>query len=124
VANDLLAEAEAVGTAIRDAVREGHTLLRDLKAATKEARDVLAAIDQHIYDRVDETIDREVKEGLDRYQEALTEAIERADAAVNKRFDTLASILLGEDPKSRREGKPTLVELAEQRRPSTLNESR
>lgn len=113
--SDLLAEAEAVGTRIRDALREGHALLRDLKAATREARDALAAVDQRIHDRIDEKLDREVADGLARYQSALEAAIERADAAVYKRFDTLADILMGEDPKSRREGKPSLIELAEQR---------
>lgn len=113
--NDLLAEAEAIGTRIRAAVQEGHALLRDLRGATREARDVLATLDQRIHDGVDTQISAEVSEGLEAYKGGLAAAIEKGEAKVLARFDELAAILMGDDPKSRRQGKPSLIELAERR---------
>lgn len=113
--NDLLAEAEAIGTRIREAVRQGHELLRDLRSATREARDVLATLDQRIHDGIDKQIGAEVDAGLEAYKASLATAIDKAEAKVLARFDGLAAILMGEDPKSRRQGIPTLTELAERR---------
>jgi len=115
---DTLAEAERIGTMIREAVRDGHALLRDLKAATKEARAAVAEVERRMAVVVDDRISQVVMEGLGEYKAELAKAIASADKRVADRFDQLAAIYLGEDPKSRREGLATLAELAERRRRS------
>lgn len=108
---DRLAEAEALGTRLIEAIHEARIVTRDLRAATKEAKDMLASVRSAVNDR----IDSEVTAGLERYAEALGDAIAKATLAVDRRFQTLTDIMLGEDAKSRRLGEPTLRELLEKR---------
>lgn len=108
---DRLAEAEALGTRLIEAIHEARIVTRDLRTATKEGREMLAAVRSAVDDR----LDAEVKAGLARYAEALSAAIESATAAVDRRFTALTNIMLGEDAKSRREGKPSIEELMRER---------
>jgi CHAD domain-containing protein len=110
---DRLAEAEALGSRLIEAIHDARIATRDLRAATKEARDVLASVRSAVDDR----LDAEVAAGLERYSQAISEAIESATAAVDRRFATLADIMLGEDAKSRRQGRPSLRELLDITRP-------
>lgn len=53
-----------------------------------------------IGERVEESIGEQIKAGLERYNDEIKRQIDIAQAAVNKRFEMLASIMLGEDRKS------------------------
>src|SRR5262249_35450513 len=53
------------------------------------------------------------------YEAVMLDAVRKATELVYKRFDTLVDTLLGEDWKSRKEGKETLLELFTQRLPMT-----
>jgi hypothetical protein len=74
----------------RIATREAHEAVKDLRQATKEARMILD-------EGATKIIGRKVEEGLSEYRETLDIAIKEASDAVFRRFDTIKSILLGED---------------------------
>jgi DNA-directed RNA polymerase subunit L len=96
--------------AVKTAVRELHGLL-------KEAKEVKRQLHEEIEAGVvacKELVDMAVEAQLARMGEATTEAIKEATARVNKRFDTLGDVLLGEDAKAKKKhGGLTLLELAE-----------
>jgi hypothetical protein len=56
-------------------------------------------------------VQAEVKTGLDEFGKALEKAIETSTDAVYRRFDTLERLLLGEDDKSVRAGRPSIPEM-------------
>ncbi len=99
---DLGREAEA----LRALVQEAHGVLKDLRAAIKEGREVAPAV-------VGQHLDDAVKAGLEDYADTIGKAMDAAVAHVNGEFDKLADLLLGRDAESRREGRadiPALVE--------------
>lgn len=108
---DRLAEAEALGTRLIGAIHEARIVTRDLRTATREARDMLASVRAAVDDR----LNAEVAAGLERYAASLSAAIEKATAAVDRRFEMLTDIMLGEDAKSRRLGLPSIAELLQER---------
>lgn len=83
--------------ALRAATREAHEAVQALKQAKRD----LESTFERLKDGIDSRISEEVKAGLERYYDALNPAIDKATAAVYKRFDTIADILLGEDAKAR-----------------------
>lgn len=52
-----------------------------------------------------------VQDGLASFHDALGTAIEDSTAAVYRRFDTIEKLLLGEDDKSVRAGRPSIPEM-------------
>ena len=114
-----LEEAERLGTRLLEAIHEARTTLRDLKTTVTEARTVQKELAGQVKNLVDIELSEEVRLGLEKYMDSITGAIETAEAAVYKRFDTVAAILLGEDAKSQRQGKSPLIDLAIQKRKLT-----
>lgn len=114
-----LEEAERLGTRLLDAIHEARTTLRDLKTTVTEARTVQKELAGQVKNLVDVELSEEVRLGLEKYMDSIAGAIETAEAAVYKRFDTVAAILLGEDAKSQRQGKSPLIDLAIQKRKLT-----
>lgn len=108
---DPIAEAEAVGTRLLDAIREAHGVLRDLRSAQAETRDATNKLRVAAQEAIDSGISAEVARGLADYQTALAEAIEMATEKVYERFDTLGDLLMGEDKHSRSRAEPSLAEL-------------
>jgi hypothetical protein len=102
--------------AIRDAeqaltqrIREAHETLKDLKAERRVAATERAAVQRlidSIPDEVESAIGEQIRAGLVKYHESISVKIDAAQEAVNRRFDTLASIMLGEE-------KPTEETLAQ-----------
>lgn len=91
---------------LRALVQEAHGVLKDLRAAIREGREVAPAI-------VEQHLDGAVKAGLEDYAATIETAMDAAVARVNGEFDKLADLLLGRDAESRREGRadiPSLVE--------------
>jgi septal ring factor EnvC (AmiA/AmiB activator) len=97
--------------ALRRVIREAHEALTDLRAERRELEASLKAIKREIIEGRDELIANYVKAGLDRYEENLRRAIDDSTAAVQKRFDTLADILMGVDRKQRDRGATSLEEM-------------
>jgi hypothetical protein len=96
--------------AVRQASRELHETIQHAKQTRRELLRAVEAISP----TVDEMIEKEVAEGLARYQEALEDAITRSTQAVYARFDRIVDILLGEYGKGRRHNR-SIVELLEGR---------
>ena len=83
---------------LRETTTEGHALLKDLRAAIKEARELQSTLPKEAEARIDES----VRKGLKDYEGVLTRAIETATKAVYRRFDKIAGILMGENPDEER----------------------
>lgn len=92
--------------------------IREAHAATKDARqaqrDLLALIERTLPGKaqaaVDDVLAVEVKKALDTVLVGMRATEER----ITKRFDTIAGILMGDDPKQRRQGKPSLEEMVQE----------
>jgi hypothetical protein len=86
---------------MRELLREGHGLVRQLRSASAEAALLLAACDpERLSPLVDERIAAAVAGGLDRYEARIGELLSLGAAQVFARFDELMAALLGdgEDP--------------------------
>jgi len=100
---------------LRAATREANEVLKDLHRVVAEGKILVKGIDAAAEVAVLTRMEPVVKEGLQQYAGALKQAIEDATAAVDRRFDQLADIMLGEDKTARRRGKPSIPELIERR---------
>lgn len=103
-----LKRAQDADIALRDAIGDAHRALKDLKAERKAVADERAAVQKLIDSMPDraaqavtEAMGEAIKAGLEGYEHAIKHAIDAAQAAVDKRFDKLASIMLGEDKSSK-----------------------
>lgn len=96
--------------ALREATRQAHEVLGDLRRAIKDGeRLVKEAADVAIKERFEPV----VAQGLKEFGDALGVAIEESTQAVFARFDQITDTLLGEDKASRRRGKPSIPDLAD-----------
>jgi hypothetical protein len=109
---DWIRDAEQAGTELRAAIREAHELTADLRAMLKEWRAEVAAVPDRVSALFDGLMANEVKSGLQRYEDSINNAIKTTEAAIDKRFQTIADILTGEDKASQRRGDPSLLEYA------------
>jgi uncharacterized protein YukE len=101
--------------ALKAATREAHEAIKDLRAAIREGKELVREIDAAAETSVTERVHKVVQEGLDEFGKALEKSIEGATEAVFERFDTLADLLNGADKASKRQGKPTISELIEEK---------
>ncbi len=97
---DLGREAEA----LRELVREANGTIKDLRAATKEAREAGPAI-------VKEYLEKAVADGLAEYGETIQKAMAAAVAKVNAEFDKLSDILMGRTADDKAQDKKSIPEL-------------
>jgi hypothetical protein len=111
-----LDRAEHAGAEMLRLTTLAHTVIQDLKAVIADGRLLQREIKKAVEEQVGGLIDDTVKAGLDEYQETLEVALKRADKAMDERFTKLTDILLGEDKKSKAQGKLSLTELVEQRK--------
>jgi hypothetical protein len=96
--------------AVKAAVRELHELLQEAKDVKRQLHEEIEAG----VAAVSELVDMAVAVQLERMGNSVEEAVREGTARVNKRFDTLADVLLGEDTKGRKKhGGLTLLEVAE-----------
>lgn len=105
--------------ALVEAIDLAKELLAELRSEAKAARAARRELDEartsllaDVAKALDEGIGEEVRAALERYNAVLEPAIAKHDAAITKRFDDFTAILLGEDAKSRRRGKPSLGDFA------------
>lgn len=98
---------------LRDLIRQAHEAVSDLRAVLREARALRDSLPAAAEKAVSEQLGAEVKEGLESFQKALDQAIDTGTDAVFKRFDRIEHLLLGEDPKSVRAGRPSIPQMIE-----------
>ena len=96
---------------LRDLIRQAHEATRDLRAAVREAGAMRDSLPAAAEQAVTEKFSAEVESGLASFGEALDKAIEDGTQAVFRRFDKIEKMLLGEDDKSIRAGKPSIPQL-------------
>lgn len=92
-----MSKEEEVLAALKETITEGHKLLKDMRAERRTFEKVLNDVRKDTRARIERLIETEVKAGLSEYREAMDRAIANATKAVNKRFDTLADIMMGTD---------------------------
>jgi ABC-type transporter Mla subunit MlaD len=90
---------------LKTTIKEGHQFLKDARAVRKEIQEYIDSLQVSADVRFAEIVEGHV-EGLARSVKTATDV---ATANVFARFDKLANLLLGEDPKDSR---PSLEELA------------
>lgn len=108
-----MADAERMERAaedLRTLLREGHELLRDLRATVKEARPLAERL---VEDVMQERLAAEVQRGLDEYATTIRDAMDKAVAKVGAEFERLAAIYLEGSKGRRRRGAAPLPGLAE-----------
>lgn len=93
---------------LRNVIREGHELLRDLRNTIRDAKTFEVSLGK---ESVTERIEEVVSKGLEEYVEVEREAIKSAEKRINDRFDLLADLLLGTDRESIRVSKESFTEL-------------
>jgi hypothetical protein len=98
--------------ALRVLIREGHEVLKDLKATIREAQQAREDLVAAAGVAVNTGIEVAVEEGLRRYGEAIKDAIDHATDAVYERFDVIAATLLGETETQKRKGEPSMDDYA------------
>lgn len=100
-------------TELRDLIRQAHEATSDLRAVLREARAVRDSLPAAAEKAVSERFQAEVESGLESFGKALDKAIEAGTQAVFRRFDKIEQLLLGEDPKSVRAGRPSIPQMLE-----------
>jgi hypothetical protein len=100
-------------TELRDLIRQAHEVTSDLRAVLREARAVRDSLPAAAEKAVSEQLGTEIKAGLDSFGKALDRAVDEGTAAVFRRFDKIEKLLLGEDPKAVRAGKPSIPQMLE-----------
>lgn len=76
---------------LREAIREGHELLAELRSTFRSMTDAHDRLPQE----VDRVMSEQVEAGLARYKKAIDRAIAQTTDAVHERFDKLVNALLG-----------------------------
>ena len=96
---------------LRDLIRQAHEVTSDLRAVLREAKAMRDSLPAAAEKAVSERLQAEVESGLESFGKALDKAIDDGTQAVFRRFDGIEKLLLGEDPKSVRQGKPSIPEM-------------
>lgn len=101
---------------LKAATREANEAIKGLREAERDLKKVVATIEGMASKTVGALVEEAAKAQIARLAAATDKAIDDTSEAIDKRFQQVADILLGEDKKSRRSGRPSIPELAEQRK--------
>lgn len=99
-----MADTKADLEAIREATRAAHEALRDLRAATAEAREIAPAI-------VSEHLDREVEKAISALAAVTKRTMDTSVEKVIREFDRLSHILMGRTGPDRKQGRTPIPDL-------------
>lgn len=116
-----MADRELV-EALKQATREAHEALQDMKNERTALQETHAAIQVTIQDWIDnshEAFTKIVKDHVKALGDATGQAIEDASQAVYRRFDQLTRILLGEEDGDQ---DPSLIQLTRRVRATMIGE--
>ena len=94
---DFLEGREVKLQEIKEATREANQVLKDLKAERK----VCEAWILEQQDAINNQIMKHIRRELERIGPAIEKAVRDARSRINRQFDELAAILMGEDKKQR-----------------------
>lgn len=89
---------------LRSEIREARGTLKDLRHEIKTARELLPLL-------TDELFEAEVKKRVDELGRVTEKAMDDSVARVNKKFDELSDILMGQQRHQRRRGEPSIPDL-------------
>lgn len=92
---------------LRELIREGHGLLKDMRAEKRAIEQLLDGIP----DKVNKRIEDAVRVGLETLGEKTREAMDASVAKVGREFDRLEAVFTGTERKMHRQGKPPLEDL-------------
>jgi Sec-independent protein translocase protein TatA len=103
---------------LREAAREAHSAMKDMRALMREAEKVMGTLEQRVeelrkavHNEVDTQIANVVKEGLDEYGKTMDQAIKDGTNAVYRRFDLIYDLLMGKSPSQKRKYEYDLEEV-------------
>jgi Sec-independent protein translocase protein TatA len=102
---DSLQAYVAAASDLRELITEAHKAIKDLKNVMREAKEFHEELTGSIESKIETTVEN----GLAQFGKELTDAIDVGTEKVFKRFEEITAICLGEDPKSRRIGLPSLA---------------
>lgn len=103
-------ELDAKIEELREATRAANEVLKDIKAAIRESRGIAAETVEEVRKEFEEKFTTVAKETLDEWTKLTLRGIDIAEERVNKRFDKLGDILMGEEKKDSR---PPLTEVVQ-----------
>lgn len=92
---------------LREVTAEANGVLKDIRVAKKEALAVIEDMRENIHEKIGVA----VKDGLDDLGESIRKNIDTAQERIDRRFDKIGNILMGEDSQARREGKGNFEDL-------------
>lgn len=98
---------------LRAATREAHEAMQGLRDVMRELRTLKGEVEEAAGRVFAERMEEQVAAGLEHYHSRISQAIEDTTEAVDRRFQTIADILLGEEKSQKRKGMETIAELAE-----------
>ena len=87
--------------------------MKDMKLLMRDARVLIAEIQEAAYQEVNDIVGEFVRAGMEAHHRAIEDAIEEGTNMVYKRFAELGDILMGEDRGSKKSGS-AIKELAQQ----------
>jgi DNA anti-recombination protein RmuC len=87
---------------LKQATREAHMAIKDLSKLMKEFNKLRDDLRAELQKSVDEQIKPVIESSLQEWSDQTVTFIDQAEDRINKRFDTLADILLGETREEKR----------------------
>lgn len=103
-----LSQADQEYLALKEAIREAHGVLKDMKRERKELEALHKKLIENAEQTVVDVLSEAVVNGMKNLERSLDNIQNVLATKLDKKFEKLSDILLGEDDPS----KPSLVELA------------
>ncbi|WP_333771001.1 hypothetical protein [Streptomyces sp. IBSBF 2435] len=97
-------DLEQLRDQLRAEIREARETLKDLRREIRDARTLVPLL-------TDELFEAEVKKQVGELGRVTEKAMDDAVARVFAKFDKVQALLMGEDPHSRRRGRPSIPDL-------------
>lgn len=97
---------------LREVVREAHAAIKDATRLLCEVKDAKAQLESTSDQVFDALMSDAIERGLERYGNAIKDAISDATKDVHNKFDELGDTLLGRTKAARRRGMPNIDDMA------------
>lgn len=83
--------------ALREAIREAHEVLKDLRAERRAVEQLLAGLEGRVQRAVEARVEEALKRDLEKLGEATDRAMRASVAKVEREFERLARIMTGRE---------------------------